>query len=194
MPLDPSFTLPPLTVTDPRICIGDYTYADGRPYLIVYNPSDRIWIGKFCSLAYEITIFGGGNHRADWVSQYPMRVAFKLDGAGEDGHPCSNGPVIIDNDVYIGYRAIIMSGASIRNGAVVGAGSVVTSSSCVPPYSIVAGNPAKVIKFRFSEDIIQELEQIAWWNWPIEEIKKAIPYLSSHRIDDFIEYSNKRNT
>ena len=187
MLLDLSFSTSLLTVADPRIHVGDYTYADGRPYLIVYNPLDRIWIGKFCSFAYEVTIFGGGEHRKDWVTTYPMRIAFGDPQAKQDGHPCSKGPVVIDNDVYIGYRAIIISGVSIGNGAVIGAGSVVTSS--IPSYAIAAGNPAEVIKFRFPEKQIQELEQIAWWDWPIEEIKKAIPYLCSHHIEEFIEYA-----
>jgi len=187
--LDPSFSLSLLTVADPRITIGDYTYSDGRPYLIVYQDTDRITIGKFCSFAYEVTVFGGGEHRVDWLSTYPLRIAFRDNMAGKDGHPTSKGPTSIGNDVYVGYRAVILSGVSIGDGSVVGAGSVVTSD--ISPYTIAAGNPAKAIKLRFAEDIIQELERIAWWDWSIEKIKEAIPFLSSNDVDGLIEFAHR---
>ena len=105
------------------------------------------------------------------------------------GHPATKGNVIIGNDVWIGYKATIMSGVTIGDGAVIGACSVVTKD--VKPYEIVAGNPAKVIRKRFSDEIIIQLLKIAWWNWPIEKIKAEIEFLCNNNIEKFIERNYK---
>jgi serine acetyltransferase len=103
----------------------------------------------------------------------------------EMGHPTCKGNITIENDVWIGSKSTIMSGVKIHNGAVVGANSVVTKD--VPPYAIVAGNPAQIIKFRFDVDQIQALQEIRWWNWDEEKIKKEAMELWSTNIDDFIQ-------
>lgn len=165
--------------------IGDYTY--GRPEIYAdYWPS-KVKIGKFCSIAQGVQIFVDTEHRADWVTTYPFPVLADFPEAIEiKGHPCSKGDVIIGNDVWIGKEAVILSGVTIGDGAVIGTRAVITKD--VPAYSIVAGNPARVIKKRFSGEIIEHLLAIKWWDWPLEKIKKFVPILCSRNIEEFIEF------
>lgn len=124
----------------------------------------QLKIGNFCSIASNITVLLGGNHRTDWVTTYPFGHCKNFpDVAPVKGHPKTNGNVVIGNDVWIGSGATIMSGVTIGDGAVIAANSHVVKD--VAPYSIVGGNPAKHIKFRFTEEQIKSLLQIQWWNW-----------------------------
>ena len=105
------------------------------------------------------------------------------------GHPSCKGDIIIENDVWIGANSTIMSGIRIGNGSVVAAGSTVTKD--IPPYSIVAGNPAKVVKKRFTEDQIEKLLEISWWEWEEQKIKDSAMILWSNGIDEFINLFHK---
>ena len=141
-------------------------------------------IGKFCSIANDVQIFLGGNHRIDWITTYPFSVLNSWPEAKDiKGHPCTKGDVIIGNDVWIGRKTLILSGVTIGDGAIVGARSVVTKD--VAPYSIVAGNPAKLIRKRFDEKTIEKLLEIKWWDWNLEKIKKNLPLLLSNNIEQF---------
>lgn len=179
--------VPLLVSDDPRVSVGDMTYGD--PKLMIWAESERIDIGSFCSIAEDVSIFGGGEHRTDWVTTYPLRIAFNEALAHKDGHPASKGATRIGNDVWLGYRAIIMSGVTIGDGAVVGAGAVVTRD--VPPYAIVGGNPATVRKYRFSPEVINELLEIKWWQWPLEQIKAATCLMASDKMSEFLAYARK---
>lgn len=170
--------IPPLLSNDTRVSVGRYTY--GNPSLRIWSEAERIDIGSFCSIADEVTIFGGGEHNSSWVTTFPLRIAFGLPGANEDGHPASKGNTTIGNDVWIGYRATVLSGVHIGDGAVVGAGSVIASD--VPPYAIVAGNPAKVLRYRFEQDVIEKLMAVKWWDWPIEKILERTCDLCSSNL------------
>jgi acetyltransferase-like isoleucine patch superfamily enzyme len=143
----------------------------------------KLTIGKYCSIAEGVTILLGGNHRTDWVTTYPFNAMF---GAFSSigGHPQSRGDVKIGNDVWIGLDALILSGVTIHDGAVVGARSVVTHD--VEPYTVVAGNPARECRKRFSDKQIAELVAIRWWDMPFEELTVSVPLLLSNRIDEFI--------
>ena len=164
------------------LSIGRYTY--GIPEVVI-DPADRqhVNIGSFCSIAEDVRIFTGGNHRTDWISTFPFRIVFGLPGRHEDGCVTSKGDVIIGHDVWIGAGARILSGVHIGNGAVIGASSVVASD--VGPYSIVVGNPARQVRERFSTEQIAALEAIQWWDWPVEKIIANVPILSTSRIDEF---------
>lgn len=165
--------------------IGEWTY--GNPSVRSWHEGTTLKIGKFCAIADGVIIFLGGEHRIDWVTTYPFNKIFSK-AKGFTGHPRSKGNVIIGNDVWIGREALILSGVTIGNGAVIAARSVVTEA--IPPYAIVAGNPAKLIRFRFKKSLIADLQKIAWWNWPLSKIEEAWPLLLSSDIEALIATYN----
>ena len=165
--------------------IGDFTY--GNPRVLDWGDGTRLIVGKFCSIADDVTVFLGGEHRGDWVTTYPF-PAFKSKwptAKNVDGHPKTKGDVIVGNDVWIGYGALILSGVKIGDGAVIGAKAVITSD--VRPYAVVVGNPGREIKRRFSDEIVEELLRIKWWDWPHEKISENMKLLCSGDIMQFIE-------
>lgn len=162
--------------------IGEWTY--GNPKILSWGEGSTLKIGKFCSISDEVTILLGGEHRTDWVSTYPFNKV--INNANHfTGHPKTKGDVYIGNDVWIGYGAFILSGVNVHDGAVIGAKSVITGD--VPAYSIVAGNPARTVRFRFSDEVIDKLLKIAWWNWSISKIQEVLPYVLSSDIDEFLK-------
>jgi acetyltransferase-like isoleucine patch superfamily enzyme len=168
---------------------GRYTY--GAPEVIFHEgDTGRLSVGAYCSIALEVQISLGGEHRTDWVSTYPFRALNGLPGAYADGHPASRGDVTIGSDVWLGRGCKIRSGVSIGDGAVVGGYAVVTRE--VDPYTIVAGNPARVIRRRFSDEEIARLVEIRWWEWPHEEILGVVHLLSSPDISGLIRYAEQR--
>ena len=147
------------------------------------DQTTQLEIGRFCSIADGVRILLGGEHRTDWVTTYPFPSIFPERFSAE-GHPASKGNIVIGNDVWLCAGSTILSGVTIGDGAVVGAGCVVTRD--VEPYAIVAGNPARVVRFRFDPSIICRLEKLAWWNWPMSRIEELAPLLLSDRIEDFL--------
>ncbi|MCP4138483.1 MAG: CatB-related O-acetyltransferase [bacterium] len=162
--------------------IGDYSYG----FLKVLHDGGKasLKIGKFCSFAPGSAIGLGAEHRHDWVTTYHSFDVFMQQVAMKD-YSVAKGNVVVGNDVWFGDDAFVMSGVEIGNGAVIGARSVVRRS--IPPYAIVMGNPGRPIGYRFDKEIIEKLEKIAWWDWPLEKIKKAHPLLHSERVEEFIE-------
>lgn len=175
--------MPNLLNRDPHFAtfqVGDWSY--GNPYVMAFDDKG-LKIGSFCSIANNVAILLRADHRTDWITTYPF-MALWPEAATFSGHPAKKGDIVIGNDVWIGHGAIILSGVRIGNGAVIGAGSVVAKD--IPAYAIAAGNPAKIIRFRFSPAQIAALEEIAWWHWPREKITDALPLLLSPEIDRFI--------
>ncbi len=162
--------------------IGVGTY--GWPEIAYYDAGATLKIGNYCSIAPGVKILLGGEHHIGYVTTYPFSL---LIGEAKNlpGYPYSKGDVTIGNDVWIGQDAMILSGVVIGDGAVIAGRSVVARD--VAPYSVVAGNPARHIKFRFPQEKIDILLKIAWWNWPPSEIKKAWSSLQSPEVDKFIE-------
>ena len=180
------------TVTNPNIIIGDFTYYDDpedsedfERNVLYHFPfiGDKLVIGKFCAIAKGVQfIMNGANHKLSGFSTFP----FYIFGNGwekampKPGDLPYKGDTIIGNDVWIGYKALIMPGVKIGNGAIISTLAVVTTD--VPAYTVVGGNPAKVIKTRFSDEIVFELEKLAWWDWPIEKITKHLAAIMSNNI------------
>lgn len=176
----------------PQYDFGRGTYCRGAPKLKVlsWHKDERLRVGNFCSIAVDTTIILGGNHRPDWVTTYPFNKLWEA-GAGIDGSPRSKGDVIIGNDVWIGHGATILSGVTIHDGAVIGANAVVSND--VPAYAIVVGNPARIVKRRFDEDIINRLLEVEWWNGSDEQISEMIPSLLSNNIEGFLDTAEGQN-
>lgn len=151
----------------------------------------KLMIGKFCSIGKNVNVYLGGNHRMDWVTMYPFPAKFDW-AENYNNYQTSKGNVVIGNDVWIGSNATILSGIKIGDGAVVGAESVVTKD--VPPYAVVAGNPARIVKYRFTQPEIEQFLEIKWWDWPLEKIEHNIQYLLNDEIEQFLErFTNGEN-
>jgi acetyltransferase-like isoleucine patch superfamily enzyme len=171
----------PIQKRYPFYKIGRGTY--GNPTIFSWDESSTLEIGAYCSISDNVNIFLGGEHRTDWVTTYPFNIFLKT-AKNYKGHPKTKGNVIIGNDVWVGYGATILSGTNIGDGAVIGAQSVVTKN--VSPYSIVAGNPAKEIRKRFSNDIIERLLAIKWWELDDKIIESIIPLLLNNNVEHFL--------
>ena len=174
-------------VGESPISIGRYTYGFENVSIRQWGEGAGLAIGAFCSISSNVIIFLGGNHRTDWITTFPFGHIFVDELGGQDikGHPGTRGDVLIGNDVWIGHGVTVMSGICIGDGAVIAANSTVIKD--VLPYQIVGGNPAKPIKMRFDEDIINCLLLLKWWNLPIEEIKKLMQFLSSRPSKEKLE-------
>jgi acetyltransferase-like isoleucine patch superfamily enzyme len=166
-----------------KIEVGRYTYGHDNVLIHSWGENTNINIGSFCSIANGVEFFTGGNHRLDWITTYPFGHIHKdvfntFDGTG---HPTTNGDIQIGNDVWIGMSVKIMSGVKIGDGAVIGAHSLVTKN--VEPYTIVGGNPAKIIRKRFSCEVIDLLLTLKWWEWDDNKINENIHILCSNDFD-----------
>jgi virginiamycin A acetyltransferase len=181
-------------VNQPNIIVGDYTYYDDPNGVENFNNNvlyhfdfigDKLIIGKFCQIAANVIfIMNGANHALEGFSTFP----FKIFGKEWENVPLnskSKGDTVIGNDVWIGYGAVIMPGIKIGDGAIIASCSVVTKD--VEPYTIVGGNPAKLIRNRFSDDVTQFLGKLKWWDWPIEKITK---YAHAIAIGDLTSLKN----
>lgn len=166
--------------------VGRGTYGD--PKIEQWGEQTTLKVGNYCSISGGVKILLGGNHRADWVTTYPFSV-FRESAKHIKGHPVSRGDVVIGHDVWIGIDATILSGVNIGNGAIIGASAIVTRD--VPAYSVVAGNPAKIVKQRFSEEDITILQSLKWWHWNDTKLDAAMPYLLNGNISGLKTFSSK---
>ena len=160
---------------------GRHSYGD--PLLHGWGEGAKLRIGAFCSFASGVQIFLGGEHRTDWVSTYPFNVMWP-DAAQFSGHPATKGDVSIGNDVWVGAEAVILSGVTVGDGAVIGARALVTKD--VAPYAVVAGNPARQVRRRFTDAQVTRLLAVAWWHWSDERIATLLPLLLADDIDGFL--------
>ena len=180
-------------LSNSNIVIGDYTYYDDpedaenfERNVLYHYPfiGDKLVIGKFCAIARGVRfIMNGANHKLTGISTYPFHI---FGNGWEHVAPSPadlpyKGDTVIGNDVWIGYEALIMPGVRIGNGAVVSSRSVVTGD--VPPYAIVGGNPAGIIRTRFPADAVAKLEALAWWDWPIEKVTRHLTLIVSGNVD-----------
>jgi len=176
-----------------KIPRGRHTYGPEPelvgPSWLINQLAQGSKIGNFCSIAGGLQYIFRGKHMVDWVSTYPFRDMWKMDVPLNSLPPFN--PIIVGNDVWIATNVKIIQGVKVGDGAVIAQESFVTKD--VPPYSMVGGYPAKVIRYRFTESQISELLRIAWWNWDDDTIKKVVPYLVNNDVDDFISIAKKLN-
>lgn len=181
-------------IKNPNIIVGDYSYYDDNDdnpekfeQNVLYHYDflgDKLIIGKFCAIASDVKfIMNGANHKMQAFTTYPFGI---FRNGWEAGTPevkdlPYKGDTIIGNDVWIGYDSIIMPGVKIGDGAIIAAKSVVAKD--VPAYSIVGGNPARVIRNRFGDAVVDCLLQLKWWDWSIEKITDNIPVLCSQDVE-----------
>ena len=169
--------------------IGEWSY--GRPNIMRMDQTTQLEIGRFCSIADGVRILLGGEHRTDWVTTYPF-PSILPERFSAEGHPASKGNIVIGNDVWICAGSTILSGVIIGNGAVVGAGCVAARD--VPPYAVAAGNPARIVKMRFSDEQISALLAIRWWTWDDERILQSAALLLSENVSEFIRQSGHKRS
>ena len=178
-------------ISSPNITVGDYTYYDDFESVENFKKNvkyhfdftgDKLIIGKFCQIASGVEfIMNGGNHLVEGISTFPFSIFGNgWEGAMEGKAFPNKGNTEIGNDVWIGYRSLIMPGIRIGDGAIVATASVVTKD--IPPYTIVGGNPAKILRRRFDEAVIGKLLDIRWWNWDAAKITKNVRTLTSNDI------------
>lgn len=181
-------------ITNPNIEVGDFTFyhdfvndpRDFEKNNVLYQYSingDKLKIGKFCSIACGARfLFNGANHAMGSLSTYPFPIFYEEweHGIWADKAWDNKGDIVIGNDVWIGYKAIIMAGVTIGDGAIIGARALVTKA--VPPYTIVGGVPAKPIRKRFSDDVVAELLSISWWDLPPEILLPKIKEIQEGKL------------
>lgn len=180
-------------VKNPNIIVGDYTYYDDFERVENFEKNvkyhfdftgDKLIIGKFCMIASDVTfIMNGANHLSDAITAYPFAIFGEdWENAMEGKKYPIKGDINIGNDVWIGYNTTIMAGVKIGDGAIIATNATVTKD--VEPYAIVGGNPAQLIKKRFSADQIKKLLTIQWWDWDIEKITRNLHLLTDHHIEE----------
>ncbi len=181
-------------ITNPNIKVGDFTFYNDPEHCLDFQSrnvlyhypvnNDKLIIGKFCSIACGAKfIFNSANHTLNSLSTYPFPIfrdewneKFNVTDAWDN-----KGDIAIGNDVWIGYEAAIMAGVAIGDGAIIGTRALVTKD--VPPYAIVGGIPAKLIRSRFEDSIIQRLLKLQWWNWDVEKISANLLHIQHADID-----------
>ena len=186
-------------IQDPQIVVGDYTiYNDfvNDPLLFEKNNvlyhypihKEKLVIGKFCSIACGTRfLFNCANHTLNSLSTYTFPLFYEewnLEKSNVVSAWDNKGDIIIGDDVWIGYEAVIMSGVHVGNGAIIAARAVVTKD--VPPYTIVGGTPAREIRKRFDTDVIKRLLMLKWWDWPIDKIRQCLPYIMNGALDELL--------
>jgi acetyltransferase-like isoleucine patch superfamily enzyme len=174
-----------------RLTIGPHTHAYSLPRIKHFTHDEtKLYLGDYSSLSTDAIVMLGGKHAVDAVTTYPHRILWNMEGAGTDGFPMPSKDTFIGADVWLCDGAIVLTGVRIGHGAIVAAGAVVTKD--VPDYAIVGGAPATVIGYRFPEDQRKELLEIAWWDWPEDEVRTAVPLLAGKDAAAFIAYAHER--
>ena len=192
-------------IKDTQIEVGDYTiYNDfvANPLLFEKNNvlyhypilREKLIIGKFCSIACGTKfLFNCANHTLKSLSTYTFPLFYEeweLEKSNITTAWDNKGDIVIGNDVWIGYEAVIMAGVHIGDGAIIAARAVVTKD--VPPYTIVGGTPAKEIRKRFDAEVIQQLLMLKWWDWSTDEIRQCLPYIMEGKINELLTRNKER--
>ena len=192
-------------IKDPQIDVGDYTIyndfvADPLQFeknnVLYHYPihREKLIIGKFCSIACGTKfLFNCANHTLKSLSTYTFPLFYEeweLEKSNITTAWDNKGDIVIGNDVWIGYEAVIMAGVHIGDGAIIAACAVVTKD--VPPYTIVGGTPAKEIRKRFDTEVIQQLLKLKWWDWSTNKIRQCLPYIAEGKLDELLAMKKDR--
>ena len=192
-------------IKDPQIDVGDYTIyndfvADPLQFeknnVLYHYPihREKLIIGKFCSIACGTKfLFNCANHTLKSLSTYTFPLFYEeweLEKSNITTAWDNKGNIVIGNDVWIGYEAVIMAGVHIGDGAIIAARAVVTKD--VPPYTIVGGTPAKEIRKRFDTEVIQQLLKLKWWDWSTNKIRQCLPYIAEGKLDELLAMKKDR--
>ena len=192
-------------IKDPLIEVGDYTiYNDFEADPLLFEKNnvlyhypihrEKLIIGKFCSIACGTKfLFNCANHSLKSLSTYTFPLFYEeweLEKSNITTAWDNKGDIVIGNDVWIGYEAVIMAGVHIGDGAIIAARAVVTKD--VPPYTIVGGTPAKEIRKRFDAEVIQQLLLLKWWNWSTDKIRKCLPYIMEGKMNELLTRNEER--
>jgi acetyltransferase-like isoleucine patch superfamily enzyme len=169
----------------PDFEIGEHSY--GITSIADYGGA-KLKIGDYCCFAQSTQIMIGGQHRIDWATSYPFPALWP-EAEAIGGYPMPAKDTVIGNDVWLGAQTLVLGGVTIGDGAVVYARSVVDRD--LPPYSISAGQPARVIGRRFSPETIARLLLLRWWSWPREKIVRFLPLMCSHNVEAFLDAAEK---
>ena len=182
------YVKPSLVASSRNIEVGKYTYYDGQNFAsrVTHHYDfigEKLIIGKFCQIGHNIEfIMNGANHQMNSVTTYPFYIfkGWEQEPPKKEDLPYK-GDTVVGNDVWFGQNVTVLPGVHIGDGCIIGANSVIGSD--IPPYSVVVGNPARIIRKRFDDEMIELLEQLQWWNRSEKQIQKLIPILSSNDID-----------
>ena len=191
-------------VDDPAIQVGAFTIyndfvRDPRDFqknnVLYHYPinHDRLYIGKFCSIACGARfLFNGANHTLRSLSNYTFPIFYEAWGHGMSPAEAwdNKGDIVIGNDVWIGYDAVILAGVTVGDGAVIGARAMVTKD--VPPYTIVGGVPARPIRKRFPDETVKVLLRLRWWDWPLEQIAEGMQYIQHGDLEALTDLAQRR--
>jgi virginiamycin A acetyltransferase len=189
--------LQPLVRDVPYIEAGEYSYYDDEEHAtefatrnVLYpNGPERLVIGRYCALATGVRfILSGGNHPMMGPGTYPFSMFggdwLELTLDLVNGRP-SRGDTVIGNNVWLGYRSTVLPGVRIGDGAIIGAGAVVTRD--IPPFAVTAGNPARVVRWRFTPKEIARLLEVAWWDWPVEKVTRHARTILAGSVDALVK-------
>jgi len=161
---------------------GTYGSPKVLTYAGTYDGPGNVTVGNYCSIANEVVFNAGGEHHTQWVTTSPLTCMYQ--GAPAPAEFARPIDIVVGSDVWIGYRVLILGGVTIGHGAVIGAGAVVRKD--VPPFAIVGGVPARVIRYRFDPEQIAALLEIRWWDWPEDKVLRYKKLLFSPDVDGFI--------
>jgi acetyltransferase-like isoleucine patch superfamily enzyme len=177
-------------VLPPGLTLGRHTYGfvDPDETFPMYTEGARINVGAFCSISSAARVLGGGEHAIGRASTFPLRARLFDPQEKTAADSVDTGPTVIGNDVYIGVGAIVLSGVTIGDGAVVGAGAVV--SRPVPPYAVVAGSPARIVRYRFERETRERLLALRWWDWDDAEIERLLPWFMGD-VESFLDEAER---
>jgi acetyltransferase-like isoleucine patch superfamily enzyme len=164
--------------------VGRHTYGHDRHTFPMFTEGARIVVGAFCSISPEVRILGGGEHVTTRASTFPLNARLFDPAKRNFPDATDKGTTVIGNDVWLGYGATVLSGVTVADGAVVGARAVVSES--VPPYAVVVGNPARVVRYRFESEIQTRLLALRWWEWDDESIRKLEPWFMAD-VESFLD-------